>query len=109
VTIADGNTLHYQFVRRRFKLLGIEFVFDMLLLPLGSCDLVLGFQWLSTLGVIKWDFKHLRIEFTYQGHPVTLKGVRVQKPQVLPQEQLCKALKTASQLFMLHMLPESEG
>ena len=39
-----------------------EFVSDILLLPLGGCDLVLGVQWLSTLGVIKLDFKHLRME-----------------------------------------------
>lgn len=27
--------------------------------------MVLGTQWLSTLGVIKWDFKLLTMQFTY--------------------------------------------
>ena len=82
---------------------------DILLLPLGGCDLVLGVQWLSTLGVIKWDFKHLRTEFTYHGYPLILRGIKVQKPQVMPQGQLFKALRIASHLFMLHMSPEQDS
>ena len=29
---------------------------DMFALPLGECDVVLGAQWLCTLGPILWDF-----------------------------------------------------
>lgn len=29
---------------------------DFYLLPLGGCDLVLGTQWLHTLGLAYWDF-----------------------------------------------------
>ena len=59
VVIAGGSTLQCQFMVREFTwiLHGIEFSADILLLPLGGCDLVLGVQWLSTLGVIKWDFE----------------------------------------------------
>ena len=80
---------------------GTEFVTDALVLPLGGCDLVLGIQWLSTLGVIKWDFKQLRMEFTYKGRLMVLRGMSIKKPQLMRQEQLPKALKNASQLCML--------
>nr|GEW71863.1 reverse transcriptase [Tanacetum cinerariifolium] len=48
-----------------WKLKGETFVTDVMLLPLGGCDMVLGIQWLSTLGDIKSNFKDLRMEFVY--------------------------------------------
>ena len=48
------------------------------------------------------------MEFTYEGHPLTLRGIKVQKPQVMHQEQLPKALRTASHLCMLQMIPEKD-
>ena len=35
---------------------------------LGGCDMVLGIQWLSSLGTISWDFKYLHMEFMLKGH-----------------------------------------
>ena len=67
VTIADGNQLHCHYMCKNFSwwLHGVEFISDVYLLSLGSCDLILGVQWLSTLGVIKWDFKNLKICLLY--------------------------------------------
>ncbi|OIS99719.1 putative mitochondrial protein, partial [Nicotiana attenuata] len=45
-----------------------------LLLPLGSCGVVLGVQWLLTLGDIKMNFRTLTIEFYYQGKRHILRG-----------------------------------
>nr|GEZ08286.1 hypothetical protein [Tanacetum cinerariifolium] len=53
-----------------------EFVVDAMLLPLGGCDMVLGVQWLSTLGVIKMNFQELKMKFKYQGRKVALRGTR---------------------------------
>ena len=36
---------------------------DMFSLPLGRCDVVLGAQWLRTLGPILWDFAELWMHF----------------------------------------------
>ncbi|GJU23444.1 putative alpha/beta hydrolase fold protein [Tanacetum coccineum] len=36
-----------------------QFIADVMVLPLGGCELVLGIQWLSTLGTIKWNFQDL--------------------------------------------------
>jgi len=44
VATADGNTMQCQYVCKNFKwmLQGTEFMYDVLVLPLGGCDLVLG-------------------------------------------------------------------
>lgn len=77
MAIADGNSMKCQLVCRNFKctLHGIAFVYDILLLPLGGCNLVLRAQWLSTLGTIKWDFQLLRMEFRYQGRLYVLSEI----------------------------------
>jgi len=49
----------------RWRLKGIEFCSNIFLIPLGSCDVALGVQWLSTLGTIKWNFKELRMKFYF--------------------------------------------
>ena len=46
---------------------GKEFKAYMRLIPLGDCDTVLGIQWLAPLGLIFWDFKNLRMEFSWNG------------------------------------------
>ena len=46
----------------------------MLLLPLGNYDMVLGVQWLETLGEIRWDFRELRMEFIVGGKKHVLRG-----------------------------------
>ncbi|GKA81199.1 reverse transcriptase [Tanacetum coccineum] len=41
----------------------------IMILPLGGCEMVLGIQWLSTLGTIQFDFKDLMIGNTTQPKP----------------------------------------
>ena len=54
---------------------GQKFYVQLHVLSLGGCDLVLGTQWLSTLGVISWDSKLLTMSFMYCGHEVLLQGM----------------------------------
>ena len=46
VTVVDGNQLQCQYICNNFtwQMHSIEFVSDMLLIPLGGCDFVLGIQ-----------------------------------------------------------------
>ncbi|GKF81078.1 hypothetical protein Tco_0239680, partial [Tanacetum coccineum] len=39
-----------------------------------GCDMVLGVQWLSTLGDIKWNFQELKMEFVHSNKRLTLRG-----------------------------------
>jgi len=78
VTVANGNQLQCQFRCRKleWRLQRVTFSSDMLLIPLGSCDMVLGVQWLSTLGTVKWNFKELKMEFVCKGRTHVLRGIR---------------------------------
>ena len=40
---------------------GHQFFVDLNVISLGGCDVVLGTQWLSTMGEISWDFKLMTI------------------------------------------------
>ncbi|XP_042059320.1 uncharacterized protein LOC121803777 [Salvia splendens] len=76
VDVADGNRLECQSMCKGMQwfLRGTPFITDVLLLPLGSCDMVLGIQWLETLGVIQWDFKNLTMDFTLNGRRHLVRG-----------------------------------
>lgn len=52
---------------------GVVFQDDFLVLPVGSCDVVLGIQWLCKFGDIQVNFKKLFMKFMYQDKMVTLK------------------------------------
>jgi len=45
-----------------------------MVVPLGSCEMILGIQWLSTLGPILWDFDKLKMQFNYRGRTVVIQG-----------------------------------
>ena len=49
---------------------------NFLVLQLRVCDLVLGVQWLQTLGPITWDFSKLNMKFTLDNKLVTLESIQ---------------------------------
>ncbi|KAH0714831.1 hypothetical protein KY284_007736 [Solanum tuberosum] len=65
ISVADGRK-------------GTTFSSDFLLLPLGNIDIVLGVQWLNTLGRILFDFSKRTIEFMHQGKKHVLRGATTQ-------------------------------
>ncbi|XP_074297855.1 uncharacterized protein LOC141628647 [Silene latifolia] len=77
VSVANGEKFMTSKVCKGFKWLlhGIEFTTDVMVVPLGGCEMVLGVQWLSSLGPVVWDFDQLKIEFMYQGKRVVLRGI----------------------------------
>ncbi|GKD58214.1 reverse transcriptase [Tanacetum coccineum] len=67
MTISECKDLQWQLKRETFTT-------DVMLLPLGGCDMVLGIQWLSTFGDIKCNFKELKMQFVYNNKKLCLKG-----------------------------------
>ncbi|CAN7067397.1 unnamed protein product [Brassica rapa subsp. trilocularis] len=77
VTAASGCTMltKYKCSNFSWKVQGYSYTSEIRTLPLDCCDLVLGVQWLSTLGPILWDFLNPRMEFTLHGQKNLLRGV----------------------------------
>lgn len=105
VTVADGNHLACQHMCPGFswKFQGHKFTTDAMLISLGSCDMVLGIQWLRTLGSINWDFNKLEMVFSIQGQKMVLKGQPQQRVKVLKGAPSEKLLKNAAQLCFLQL------
>ncbi|KAK0586119.1 hypothetical protein LWI29_001364 [Acer saccharum] len=60
-----------------------QFKADFYILPLGGCDMVLGAQWLRTVGPILWDFGNLKMEFTRDDKRFLLNGNRKESLKVV--------------------------
>ncbi|GKD02877.1 hypothetical protein Tco_1177851 [Tanacetum coccineum] len=58
------------------SLQGETFTSDVMLLPLGGCEMVLGIQSLATLGDIQCNFKNLTIKFEYNARRMVLRGTK---------------------------------
>lgn len=89
VTVADGTKLCSKAVCKAFRweMQGLAFSTEVRVLPIGGCDMVLGIQWLSTLGPILWDFRNLKMEFQLQGQSVCLQGDdQIKVEQVTPKQ-----------------------
>jgi hypothetical protein len=52
-----------------------EFVLDLFVIPLAGYEMVLGVQWLRTLGPILWDFTRARMSCWRDDHRVEWCGV----------------------------------
>lgn len=110
VTVADGNHISCNHVCKNFSwgMDSREFKTEVMLISLGSCDMILGIQWLSTLGPIYRDFKQLKMEFIYNDIHVSLKGVPSQKLKVLEGKPSVKLISNASQLCMIQVVQKQE-
>jgi len=58
------------------RMQGSVFRSSLFILPLAGCDVVLGIQWLRTLGPIMWDFSKLQMVFQHEGKECVLLGLK---------------------------------
>ncbi|XP_059441736.1 uncharacterized protein LOC132174039 [Corylus avellana] len=95
VTVANGERMSCsgQCAGMLLKIQGEVFVIDFFLLPLDLCDIVLGMQWLRTLGPILWDFERMFMRFTWKGREVVIRGMRPPLNRVVEERSLSRELK----------------
>ncbi|XP_019257770.1 PREDICTED: uncharacterized protein LOC109235985 [Nicotiana attenuata] len=110
VSVADGRKVQTASVCKDMKWLlqGTAFSSDFLLLPLGNIDIVLGVQWLNTLGRILFDFKKRTIKFIYQGKKHVLRGANDQL-KTAKVKSLVKKSSDEAQFFMMSLDSEASG
>lgn len=106
VSVEDGSKVHSSVmtVGVTWKMQGVDFKADMLVIPLGGADLVLNIQWLITLGDIRWNFKQLKMEFQIGGRKVSLKGSQPGAFKVVADVRMQKVLNKPSQIHMMLMV-----
>jgi len=87
-----------------FYLEDTEYVSDVYLISLGSCDMILGVQWLATLGPILWNFENLTMEFSLGDRKQLLQGINVAEVE-WPQGQRQKVSCQVFRMFAIHVTP----
>jgi hypothetical protein len=65
----------------------------MFAINMGDCDIVLGADWLRTLGPILMDFKELTMQFDQEGHQYKFQGIIVGSPEVISSDRMENLLK----------------
>lgn len=76
--VADGRKMgvHSKVENFQWNFQSISFTADLMILPLGGCDMVLGVQWLAQWGPITWDFQKLTMLFKMGDKKVLLHGLQ---------------------------------
>ncbi|XP_035548740.1 uncharacterized protein LOC118349222 [Juglans regia] len=77
VRVANGDQVVSEGLGKNVKVLvqGNAFTIDLFVMELVGCHMVLGIQWLQSLGTITWNFKKLTMRFLGQGQEVMLQGL----------------------------------
>jgi len=106
VNIADGTTIPCSGMASSvsLRIQGHTILSNFYLIPLGGCDVVLGVEWLRTLGPILWDFTHMTMSFTLQGQPLTLTGVSPGELSVADGAHFLQSNSAATKGLLLKLL-----
>jgi hypothetical protein len=65
----------------------------MFAIDMGGCDIVLGVEWLRTLGPILMDFQNLTMKFDQGGHKHKFQGITAGSPEIIRSHRMEKLLK----------------
>ncbi|XP_016707913.1 uncharacterized protein [Gossypium hirsutum] len=77
VSVANGSCLFTRGLCKEvtWEVQNHKFTTDFIVLALKGCDMVLGVQWLLTLGDIMWNFGSLTMQFNVVGESCVLQGI----------------------------------
>ena len=76
---------------------------NMFVMPLGGCDVILGTQWLCTLGPILWDFAKLWMKFLVNGKKHTFNGLQPGSLSTISSHRMENLLNTNSHGFIAQL------
>jgi len=60
---------------------------------MGGADVVLGVQWLQSLGTIAFNFQELFMKFSVEGKEVELRGIARKPRKIISSNSMTKLLK----------------
>jgi hypothetical protein len=69
----------------------------MISIPMGGVDIVLGIQWLQSLGTMAFNFQELFMKFSLEGKEIALRGITGKPGKVISSNGMTKLLKKGHQ------------
>jgi hypothetical protein len=69
----------------------------MISIPMGGADVVLGIQWLQSLGTVPFNFQELFMKFSLEGKEIELRGITGKPGKVIISNGMTKLLKKGNQ------------
>ena len=69
----------------------------MIAIPMGGVDVVLGIQWLQSLGTVAFNFQELFMKFSFEGKEIDLRGITGKPGKVISSNGMTKLLKRGNQ------------
>lgn len=99
VTVADGSRVNcnYKCPNFQWEMGAHHFLFDMRILKLGGCDIVLGVDFMRRFGPVLFDYNNLSITLRHGDREITIQGLRQEVPvsslNIISAEGLEKMIK----------------
>jgi hypothetical protein len=95
VMIADGGTINCSGKCDKINITMGEYVMNssMIAIPMGGVDVVLGIQWLQSLGTMVFNFQELFMKFSLEGKEIELRGITGKPDKVIRSNGMKKLLK----------------
>jgi hypothetical protein len=75
----------------------------MFSIDMGGCDIVLGVEWLHTLGPIIMDFKDLTMQFQHEGQKYKFQGITTRSHEIISSHRMEKPLKEVHSCNISHL------
>jgi hypothetical protein len=97
--IADGGTINCLGKCNKINLTMGEYVMNspMIAIPMGGADVVLGIQWLQSLGIMAFNFQELFMKFSLQEKEIELRGITGNPGKLISSNGMTKLLKKEHQ------------
>ena len=92
--VADGKTINCIDKCHNINLSMGEYVLKspMIAIPMGGADVVLGVQWLQSLGTISFNFQELFMKFFWEGKEFELRGIEGKPCKIIRSHSMTKIL-----------------
>jgi hypothetical protein len=99
VMIEDGGTMNCSGKCNKINLVMVDYVMNnpMISIPMGGADVVLGIQWLQSLGTMAFNFQELFMKFSLEGKEIELRGITGKPDKVINSNCMTKLLKKGHQ------------
>ena len=93
--VVSGGTINFSRKCHNIKLSMGEYVLNrpMFSIPMGGVDVVLGVQWLQSLGTIAFNFKENFWNFFSEGKEVELRGIIGKSGKIISSNGMTEILK----------------